>query len=194
MQTISTEMREEMKNYRRDYPRFSLCGLNCGLCPMYHISEESHCPGCGGEGRPSCAVIRCSLEHGGIEYCCQCSEYPCVRYPEEPPLDSFVPSRNIRRDFERLSSGGTGSYKSMMDEKVEILKMLLKNYNDGRRKSFFCTAVNLLELEDCKEVVERIHREIDPEAPFKEQAAQAAGLFQAMADERGISLKLKKKK
>lgn len=36
------------REYRRSEPLFSQCGLNCGLCPMYHIREESHCPGCGG--------------------------------------------------------------------------------------------------------------------------------------------------
>ena len=24
-----------MKNYQREYPLFSLCGLNCALCPMH---------------------------------------------------------------------------------------------------------------------------------------------------------------
>lgn len=47
-----------MKEQTRAEPRFSLCGLNCGLCPMYHISETEHCTGCGGAGRPSCAVQR----------------------------------------------------------------------------------------------------------------------------------------
>ena len=37
-----------MKEQTRAEPRFSLCGLNCGLCPMYHISETEHCTGCGG--------------------------------------------------------------------------------------------------------------------------------------------------
>ena len=32
-----------MKEQTRAEPRFSLCGLNCGLCPMYHISETEHC-------------------------------------------------------------------------------------------------------------------------------------------------------
>lgn len=42
------------REYRRSEPLFSQCGLNCGLCPMYHIREESHCPGCGGrDGHPA---------------------------------------------------------------------------------------------------------------------------------------------
>jgi hypothetical protein len=33
-----------MKEYYRNYPLFSLCGLNCGLCPRYHTQGESKCP------------------------------------------------------------------------------------------------------------------------------------------------------
>lgn len=44
-----------MKNFNREYAAFALCGLNCGLCPMYHM--ENPCPGCGGgEGNQSCAT------------------------------------------------------------------------------------------------------------------------------------------
>ena len=84
----------------------SLCGLNCGLCPMYHISEQNHCTGCGGEGRPSCAVLRCAEEHGGVAYCFQCPEYPCARYEPPPQYDSFLPARNVRRDFARAEDWG----------------------------------------------------------------------------------------
>ena len=93
-----------MKEQTRAEPRFSLCGLNCGLCPMYHISETEHCTGCGGAGRPSCAVQRCAREHGGVEYCFQCTEYPCARYTRAEPYDSFVPHRNVPLDSDAVFS------------------------------------------------------------------------------------------
>ncbi len=34
-----------MKDFTRTDLSFSLCGLNCGLCPM---RLGGHCPGCGG--------------------------------------------------------------------------------------------------------------------------------------------------
>lgn len=37
-----------------------------------------------------------------------------------------------------------------------ILDSLLANYNDGRKKIFFCLTVNLLELVDLKKVLEQI--------------------------------------
>ncbi len=129
-----------MKEQTRAEPRFSLCGLNCGLCPMYHISETEHCTGCGGAGRPSCAVQRCAREHGGVEYCFQCAEYPCARYTRAEPYDSFVPHRNVQRDFARAARDGLDAYRAMLEEKEALLRFLLREYNDGRRKSLFCTA------------------------------------------------------
>lgn len=40
--------------------------------------------------------------------------------------------------------------------KLEILKLLSECYNDGSRKSFFCLAVNLQDLEDLKTVMEHL--------------------------------------
>lgn len=52
-----------MKDFLRQEPLFSLCGLNCGLCTM-HLG--GHCPGCGGgAGNQSCSLARCSLQHAG---------------------------------------------------------------------------------------------------------------------------------
>ena len=48
-----------MKNFKRDNLLFSLCGLNCGLCPM---KIDGYCPGCGGgAGNQSCKIARCSM-------------------------------------------------------------------------------------------------------------------------------------
>lgn len=80
-----------------------------------------------------------------------------------------------------------------MDEKVSILSRLLEGYNDGRRKSFFCTAVNLLPLEDVRQVMGQIEEQAPLADPLKARAAAAAKLFQDWAEEKGLSLKLRKK-
>ena len=52
-----------MKGFNRPNQLFSLCGLNCGLCPMF---LNKNCPGCGGgEGNQSCKIAKCSMEHDG---------------------------------------------------------------------------------------------------------------------------------
>jgi hypothetical protein len=53
-----------MKNFQRSNNLFSLCGLNCGLCPM-HL--DHYCPGCGGgPGNQPCAIARCSQQRGAL--------------------------------------------------------------------------------------------------------------------------------
>lgn len=180
-----------MSNFTRHYPLFSLCGLNCGLCSM-HL--DNYCPGCGGgPGNQPCAIARCSQQHGAIEYCFLCDKYPCEKYDGIDEFDSFVTHRNQLKDFEKVKKIGMEAYQSELDEKMKILKFLLDNYNDGRRKSFFCVAVNLLELQDLNMVVNEIRDKTIADSPIKEKAALAAEAFQAMATERGIVLKLNKK-
>ena len=160
-----------MKNYRREHPEFALCGLNCRLCPM-HLGN--YCPGCGGgEGHQSCAFIRCSQEQGDVEQCFQCAQFPCGRYGSAMEYDSFLPhSGMVRR---------------------AILDRLLAGWNDGRRKGFYCLAVDLLEPEDLYETMEQLDAALPEDAPMKEKAAAAVRVFQAAAQRRGVVLKLNKK-
>jgi len=143
---------------------------------------------------PSCAVQRCAREHGGVEYCFQCTEYPCARYTRAEPYDSFVPHRNVQRDFARAARDGLDAYRAMLEEKEALLRFLLREYNDGRRKSLFCTAVNLLELADVRETVSLLRRQTPPDAALREKGALAARLLQEAAAANGICLKLNRKK
>lgn len=179
-----------MKGFARKDLLFSLCGLNCGLCTM-HLG--GHCPGCGGgAGNQGCAIARCSREHGGVEYCWQCGDFHCGRYAGIDAYDSFITHQNRLTDMEKARRIGPAAYQAEQREKQELLHDLLENYNDGRRKGFFALAVNLLELEGLRAVVEQLAAE--PEGvPLKEKAAHAAALLQALAGQQGIELKLRKK-
>ena len=180
-----------MKGFTREETRFSLCGLNCALCSM-HLG--GYCPGCGGgAGNQSCAIAKCSLEHGGVPFWA-CPEYPCSRYEGFDDGDSFVPHRNRQQDIALAREIGLEAYLAQLEEKRAILEKLLAHYNDGRRKALFNTAVYLLSLEDLRSVM--VALDIQPESAgrsIKEQSLVAAALLQEAADRRGISLKLNKK-
>lgn len=179
-----------MKDFIRNDLLFSLCGLNCGLCPM-HLS--GHCPGCGGgEGNQSCNIAKCSLQQEQIEYCSQCRDFPCEKYEGIDEFDSFITHLNQMKDFEKLEKIGMEAYQAEQNEKLEILKFLLENYNDGRKKTFFCLAVNLMELSDIKTVLQQMESDKEVES-LKEKAARAVNLFQAMAEQKKITLKLRRK-
>ncbi len=181
-----------MKGFYREETRFALCGLNCALCVM---RLGGHCPGCGGgPGNQSCAIARCSLEHEKVPFCWECPEYPCSRYNGFDAYDSFVPHRNREQDVARVQALGLESYLQKLEEKCSILDKLLIRWNDGRRKTFFDTAVYLLPLEELRSVMDALeHQPQLTEQPVKERASAAVALFQEVASRQGVNLKLNKK-
>ena len=182
-----------MKGFQRRDLAFSLCGLNCALCPMY---LGGHCPGCGGgAGNQSCKIARCGMEHNGIEYCFRCGEFPCGRYDGIDRFDSFITHQRRRADMERAREIGPERYGAELAEKAKILRFLLENFNDGRRKTLFCVGVNLLDLETLRGITARLTETAEPKGlSLKERSSYAAELFQAAAKQLGIELKLRKKK
>lgn len=181
-----------MKGFQRKEPLFSLCGLNCGLCTM-HLG--GYCPGCGGgPGNQSCPRARCSLAHGGVSFCWQCSEYPCSLYDGFDEFDSFLPHRNRTFDIAQAQAMGLDAYFAQLGEKRAALEELLACYNDGRRKTFFSAAISLLPYDTVRAVMDALHSRTElADRPIGERARTAAALFQAAADQQGICLKLRRK-
>ena len=87
---------------------------------------------------------------------------------------------------------GMEAYAAELNEKITLLKKQLESYDDGRRKGFYCLAVNLLELMDVKTVTEQIDDAVDDSMSIKEKSKTAVRLFEAMAEHRGVVLKLRK--
>lgn len=186
-----------MKEYVREHPQFSLCGLNCCLCPQFHSEGVSRCPGCGGSEfhlkHPSCSVINCNKRHDNAEFCFQCSAYPCEKYTAPNVSDSFITYRNVLKDFNEVKDNGIDSYIDNLSKKQNILEYLIQNYNDGRKKSYYCLAVNLLGLSGLQVIVSDIENNIARmDISQKEKIMRITALIEAQAKEEQIVLKLRK--
>lgn len=180
-----------MEDSGRKNPLFSLCGLNCGLCSM-HLG--GYCPGCGGgAGNQPCAIARCSQEHGNVEYCFECGGYPCKKYEGFTKYDSFITHQNQPSDMDKARQIGIDAYRTELVKKMRILAFLLEGYNDGRRKTLFCLAVNLLALPCLELAFSRIEADTQSTMTIKEKAVIAVKHLEAAASECGITLKLRKK-
>ena len=155
---------------------------------------DGYCPGCGGgAGNQGCSIARCSLEHGGYNYCFECNEYPCIKYNDITEFDSFITHRNQLKDIEKAKNIGLSAYHAQLEEKAKIFRRLLEDFNDGHRKAFFSLAVNLLELSDIESTIKTIESEISSETTLKERALVAVKNFENTAKQHSIFLKLKKK-
>lgn len=153
-----------------------------------------HCGGCG-NGNQSCKIAKCSLAHGKIEYCFECENFPCDKYQHIDEYDSFITHRHRKADLDRAQRIGMEQYNLEQQEKMQILSYLLLHYNDGRKKTFYCVAVNLLELSELHEAITELQSNEDLRLlPEKERSAYAAGVIQKIANRRNVSLKLIRKK
>lgn len=97
--------------------------------------------------------------------------------------------------MEKARRIGIDAYNAEQEEKAKILEIFLSNYNDGRKKTLFCVAVNLLEPQELQTVLREVDRKPDMETmTLKEKSAFIAGLLQDAATTKNINLKLRKKK
>lgn len=184
------------QEYQRQEPRFALCGLNCGLCPRYHTEGPSRCPGCGGPEfdlkHPTCAIVRCSSRHGEVEYCIQCQDYPCSRYEQVPPKDSFLTYQNLLENHQMAMEDGLASYVNQLSQRIELLEELLQGYNDGKSKNFFCLATNLLPLQDLQMLMEQLREDttlilLEP----KNRTKKVRAMLEQLALQHSLTLKLR---
>ena len=101
-------------------------------------------------------------------------------------FDSFITHRNQKTDLEKMQRTGEEAYNSEQIEKRQILDRLLSEYNDGRKKTLFCLAVNLLPLEDLRSVFE----DGDDEMTVQDRAKQ---MEKRLKERSSVELKLRKK-
>ena len=136
---------------------FSLCGLNCGLCPM---KKRGDCGGCFSDSPcyPTYPIAPCSVKHGNVQYCFECPEYPCKRYDGIDAHDSLISHRNQKKDLAKAKQMGIEAYLAEQREKVSILEQFMEKYDDGREDVFFCLAVNMLDVDDLNGVLEAADR------------------------------------
>lgn len=182
-----------IEDFTRKHREFSLCGLNCSLCPRYHTEGSSRCPGCGGDDfnrkHPSCSVINCNKKNGALEYCFDCKQYPCLRYAKPSEKDSFITYRDVTKNLNKAKEN-IEEYLRELEEKERLLVFLLDKYDNGRSKNFYCIAVNLLKAEDISDVVAMVEKKVKEKDESMIRAIKEG--IEAAAKAKGIEIRLRK--
>jgi len=139
-----------IKILEKKYPSIGVCGLDCGLCPRYYTAGPSICPGCAGPGfhdkHPSCSFITCCVKNRGLEVCAECPEFPCVKFKSEEEYkqgmesSSYPSYKKVYSNFNFIKEYGIEKFIEHQNKRIRLLEIMLKNYDDGRSKSFFCRA------------------------------------------------------
>ncbi|MCK4369855.1 MAG: DUF3795 domain-containing protein [Candidatus Lokiarchaeota archaeon] len=185
----------------KKYPTVACCGLDCGLCPMYYTKGPSRCPGCCGPDfinkHPSCSIITCCVKKRNFETCAECSEYPCSKINKWDKYDSFISHKVSLSNLEIIKEEGIEQFLTQQKRRIELLELILEEFNEGRSKSFFCIATALLPIDDLEKCLGQSKRQIkEEEIDAKDLKAKSKILrdnFTKLANSKSIKLKLKRK-
>jgi len=183
------------------YPTIACCGLDCGLCPTYYTKGPSRCPGCGGPGffnkHPSCSIITCSVKNHGFETCAECDEFPCSKIEKWDLFDSFICHRASLINLRFIKEIGVEKFVEIQKERIEILEIMLDQYNEGRSKSFYCISTALLSIADLKKALKTSEQQVKAadisSSDLKSRSKILKSILNDIASKNGIELKLKKK-
>jgi hypothetical protein len=182
-------------------PIIGACGLDCGLCPRYYTEGDSRCPGCCGPDfflkHPSCKFTTCCVKQKELENCALCADFPgCLKVDKllewAGKLDSVISYQPIPANFAFIREHGIEEFVQRERQKQELLRNLIDNYNDGRSRSFYCTACQLLPLEKLKETVTQTGAGINENADAKENTKLMRDAISKLAGILQIDLRLRK--
>ena len=95
--------------------------------------------------------------------------------------------------MKKFKEFGAELYLAEQQKKKVLLNHLLNTYNDGRKKTLFCIAVNLLDLNDLEYIISELD-ENTSHLTLKEKSTHAANLLQEAAKKETITLKLRKQR
>lgn len=198
-------MREERsltnKYPSKQYPFVGACGLDCGLCPRYHTSGLSRCPGCAGpdfeQKHPACGFITCCVKQKHLETCAQCPDWAsCERVIRAmegaKQRDSFISCRPLANNFAFIQENGIEEFARREMARMEFLGYLLRHFDEGRSKAFYCTSCQLLSLDSLKATLAKVEMKTNKNADIKEKSRLSRAAIRRLAGNLGIDLKLRK--
>jgi len=195
-----------MNRPKKTYPTIGCCGLDCGLCPRYYTAGTSRCPGCAGPNffnkHPSCSFITCCVKKKGLEVCAECSEFPCSKFKSDEEYQqwqgssSYPPDKKILPNLNFIKEHGIKKFIEQQRSRIKLLETMIKNFDDGRSRSFFCKAATLLDLTGLTSSLDKATRKIKTDKIGKDDVKNKARTLKAIINEtaskEGVELVKKK--
>ena len=184
----------------KKYPMVGVCGLDCGLCSRFHTDGKSKCPGCCGpdffERHPACGFVTCAVKQRGLETCAQCGDWQeCEKIYQllaaAQVRDSFLSYKPVPDNLNYIKNNGIAEFVRAETAKQAVLLNLLNNFDDGRAKLFYCTACQLISINDLNRTIAEAKKRIKPDADIKDKARLMRGVLDKLAASLNIDLKLR---
>ncbi|MCJ7769956.1 DUF3795 domain-containing protein [Candidatus Bathyarchaeota archaeon] len=183
---------------KAEYPEIGVCGLSCRLCPAHHRETVSKCEGCKTQSRMTvgCALSNCAIKKKSAEFCWLCGEEKtCVRWKRHRELgkqhDSFVSYIRLEDNISSVQEHGVEEFEKQQKRRESLLITMLKEYNEGRSKTYYCIAASVLDVPDLEASLEEARKQAG-NLETKEKAIVLHGILDRFAARKKCYLKLRK--
>jgi hypothetical protein len=175
-----------------------VCGLSCRLCPMHQTDAKSRCAGCKSKARMAvgCPFITCAVKNRGTEFCWDCTECDtCRRWKQHREVgkqhDSFKSYQTLEDDILFIQKNRVDDFENVQKTREQLLKAMLRGFNEGRLKSYYCIAATVLRIEELRDSLSEARRR-SVGLDSKQRSRVLHSILESVASERKYLLELRK--
>jgi len=142
-----------------------------------------------------CPFITCALKKKGIEFCWDCEENEtCEKWTKHKEAakkaDSFKCYQKLEEDIAFIRNNGVNVFEKMQKKRELLLQEMLREFNEGRSKSFYCIAATVLEPGELEEALTKAHKD-SRGLEIKERSKVLHFILDEIAKQRNYYLKLR---
>lgn len=143
-----------------------------------------------------CPFITCAVKRKGIEYCGDCPEKgACDKWKlhreRGKSHDSFVCYQKLDQNIAHIEKSGIDAFDEEQKNRERLLSIMLREFNEGRSKNYYCIAATVLEPAELEEAISK-SRAVSKGKGDKLRSKALHEELEAIAERRGYLLKLRK--
>jgi TPP-dependent 2-oxoacid decarboxylase len=142
-----------------------------------------------------CSFITCAVKKKGIEFCWDCKENKtCEKWKKHREFgkhhDSFKCYQKLEEDISCIQKNGINEFEKSQKTREKLLQKMLKEFNEGRSKNYFCIAATVLEIEELQKALTEAKKQTTG-SDIKEKSKIFHSILDALAKRKNYYLKLR---
>jgi hypothetical protein len=132
----------------------------------------------------------------GVEFCWDCEEHEtCQKWMKHresgKKADSFKCYQKLEDDIAFVRKNGADAFEKTQKEREYLLKEMLREFNEGRSKSYYCIAATVMETGELEAALSEARKESDG-LEMRERSRVLHAILDETARQRNYLLKLRK--
>lgn len=145
-----------------------------------------------------CPFISCALKKKGIEFCWNCEENEtCEKWAKHresgKKADSFKCYQKLEDDIAFIQKNGVNEFEKTQKIREHLIKEMVREFNDGRSKSYYCIAATVMEIGELEEALIKARKNSDG-LEIKERSGVLHAIVDDIARQKNYFLKLRRSK